>query len=71
MLFKPPKPKEGPAATAQLLDFVRDGRAQGKQVHDAAIVAVMLSHGVRRLLTLNTEHFERYKAELNLEQVGR
>ncbi len=59
--------EEDKAATTQLLAFIRDGRAQGKQVHDAAIVAVMLSHNVKRLLTLNVAHFERFKPELTLE----
>jgi len=58
--------EEDAGATALLLGFIRDGRAQGKQVHDAAIAAVMLSHGVKRLLTLNTAHFERFKPEITL-----
>lgn len=62
--------EENKASTKQLLVFVRDGRARGKQVHDAAIVAVMLSHGVERLLTLNTAHFERFKPEIRLETLG-
>jgi len=61
--------EEGSGATAWLLSFIRDGRAQGKQVHDAAIAAVMLSHGVKRLLTLNTAHFERYRPEIMLLSV--
>jgi predicted nucleic acid-binding protein len=59
--------EENSAATNLLLNFVRDGRARGKQVHDAAIAAVMLSHGIKRLLTLNTAHFERFAPELTLE----
>jgi predicted nucleic acid-binding protein len=61
--------EEDADATVRLLGFIRDGRAQGKQVHDAAIAAVMLSHGVKRLLTLNTAHFERFKPELALLSV--
>ena len=34
----------------------------GVQVHDARIVAVMLAHGVRRLLTFNDQDFARYPA---------
>ena len=33
---------------------------KGKQVHDARLVAVMLAHGIRRLMTFNTAHFARF-----------
>lgn len=59
--------EETAASTARLMDFVRDGRARGKQVHDASIAAGMVSHGIRRLLTLNTVHFDRFKPDLTLE----
>jgi predicted nucleic acid-binding protein len=32
----------------------------GKQAHDARIVALMLAHGVTRILTLNPNDFTRY-----------
>ncbi len=32
----------------------------GKQAHDANLVATMLVHGVRRLLTFNGDDFKRY-----------
>ena len=38
----------------------------GKQVHDANIVATMLAHGERRLLTLNTSDFRRYGGRIEL-----
>jgi predicted nucleic acid-binding protein len=59
--------EETAVTTARLLDFVRDSQARGKQVHDASIAALMVSHGIRRLLTLNTAHFERFKPDLILE----
>ncbi|MGH2586045.1 MAG: type II toxin-antitoxin system VapC family toxin [Dehalococcoidia bacterium] len=34
----------------------------GKQVHDANIVATMVAHGIRRLLTNNERHFNRFSA---------
>jgi len=34
--------------------------AQGKQNHDARIVAAMLTHGIPRILTFNREDFARY-----------
>ena len=33
----------------------------GKQVHDANIVATMLAHGERRLLTFNGADFRRFE----------
>ena len=33
----------------------------GKQSHDARIAALMLAHGVTRILTLNTSDFTRYQ----------
>lgn len=35
-------------------------RVSGKQAHDARIVAAMMVHGVRRLLTFNIDDFKRY-----------
>ena len=32
----------------------------GRQVYDARLVAVMMTHGVSRLLTLNPNHFRRF-----------
>jgi predicted nucleic acid-binding protein len=34
--------------------------ANGKAVHDARLVAVMLSHGVNHILTTNVAHFRRF-----------
>jgi predicted nucleic acid-binding protein len=41
----------GPATLDRLLDLLAASRAAGRQVHDANIVATMLEHGVRQLLT--------------------
>lgn len=43
---------------------------QGKSIHDANVVAVMLAHGVRRLATYNSADFERYE-DISLEPVPR
>jgi predicted nucleic acid-binding protein len=40
--------------------LVLDYSVAGSQVHDARIVAAMISHGVTRLLTLNDRDFRRY-----------
>ncbi|HST20639.1 MAG TPA: type II toxin-antitoxin system VapC family toxin [Blastocatellia bacterium] len=35
-------------------------RVSGKQAHDARIAAAMIVHGVKNLLTFNTDDFKRY-----------
>ena len=38
----------------------------GKQVHDANIVATMLAHGERELLTFNSAHFRRFRSLIDI-----
>lgn len=45
--------------------LVRDYRVAGVQVHDARLVASMLSHGISRVLTLNVADFARYAGEIS------
>jgi predicted nucleic acid-binding protein len=45
--------------TALLLQLVEKPGAQGRQVHDANIVATMLRYGIQYLLTHNTSDFDR------------
>lgn len=52
--------EDGQAVTDQLLALLREIPAGGRQIHDANIVATMLAHGERRLLTFNTADFRRY-----------
>jgi len=33
---------------------------EGRQVHDARLVAVMLAHNITHLLTMNAKHFQRF-----------
>ena len=40
--------------------IVLDHEVIGKQAHDARLVALMLSHGITHILTLNTSDFARY-----------
>jgi len=50
-----------PLAAADLLrTLVRRYRVRGKNIHDANIVAVMLTRGVRRLATYNQADFQRF-----------
>jgi predicted nucleic acid-binding protein len=46
--------------TRRLLSLVRAADCSGKQVHDANLVAVMLEHGVRQLVTDDLDHFRRF-----------
>lgn len=58
-----------PAESAALLrDLVRRHDVQGKEIHDANIVAVMLCHGVSRLATYNRKHFDLFE-EVTLQAV--
>ncbi|HYX24522.1 MAG TPA: PIN domain-containing protein [Thermoanaerobaculia bacterium] len=49
-----------PDVAANLVTLVRQYGVLGKQVHDTNIVAVMLTHGVSRLLTHNVADFARF-----------
>jgi predicted nucleic acid-binding protein len=42
-------------------------RGSGRQVHDANVVATMLEHGVRRLLTFNAADFRRFARIIDIE----
>jgi predicted nucleic acid-binding protein len=42
------------------LTLVTKHKVQGKQVHDAHLVAAMQTHSIEHLLTLNAEDFKRY-----------
>ena len=52
--------------TASLVALFGEVRVGGSQVHDANIVATMLSYGERRLLTLNASDFRRYGDRIEL-----
>ncbi len=46
--------------TAKRLELLLQNSVGGKQIHDANIVATLLTIGVHRLLTHNTKDFERF-----------
>ena len=52
--------------TAVLLKLWRDVAVGGRQVHDANIVATMLAHGERRLLTFNDGDFVRFAPRIEV-----
>lgn len=58
--------EDGPRVTAHLVVLCREVPVAGKQVHDANIVATMLAHGERRLLTFNIRDFRRFAAHIEL-----
>ena len=58
--------EDGPAVTGMLKSLCRDVPFAGRQVHDANIVATMLAHGERRLMTFNSRDFRRYGARIEL-----
>jgi predicted nucleic acid-binding protein len=50
----------------RLLQLLATHPVAGKQVHDANLVATMLEHGVRRLLTFNAGDFQRFAGSIDL-----
>lgn len=52
--------EDSPAVTARLLALIERIPTGGKQIHDANIVATMLTFGVGRLLTHNVADFTRF-----------
>ncbi len=58
--------EDGPHVTDSLLSLCREVPVGGRQIHDANIVATMLAHGERRLLTFNEADFRRYGDHIEL-----
>jgi len=54
--------EETDAVMTELVALLGQVAVAGKQVHDTNIVATMLAHGIRRLLTNNETHFNRFSA---------
>nr|WP_165455406.1 PIN domain-containing protein [Hansschlegelia quercus] len=57
----------GAAVMDRLIDLVAAYRVSGKQIHDANIVATMITHGVRRLATFNPSDFRRFADIIDIE----
>ncbi len=45
---------------SQWLQIMTEHKVLGRQAHDARLVALMLSHGITHILTLNTADFTRF-----------
>lgn len=58
--------EDGPAVWDEFIGLCRRVSFGGRQVHDANIVATMLGHGERRLLTFNDADFRRFTADIEL-----
>ena len=58
--------EDGPAVTDTLVSLCRDVPVGGRQIHDANIVATMLTHGERRLLSFDIADFRRYGRHIEL-----
>ena len=54
------------AVTAILLDLLKSRTIQGKQIHDANIVATIRRYAISSLLTHNIADFTRYLPDINL-----
>ena len=52
--------EDGPEVTRTLAALCREVQVAGRQVHDANIVATMLTHAEGRLPTFNPDDFRRY-----------
>jgi predicted nucleic acid-binding protein len=57
---------EHAATIDRLVELLKVVPTQGKQVHDANIVATMLTYGVSTLLTHNTVDFARFSALIRI-----
>ena len=49
-----------------LIQLVKQYPIQGKQIHDANIVATMLAHNIPNLFTLNVADFKRFADKINI-----
>ena len=58
--------EEDERVTEYLLQLAMTPGARGRQIHDANIVAVMLRHEIRNLLTHNTADFKRYEPSITV-----
>ena len=58
------------AVTSQLVKLMGDFKIGGKQVHDANIVASMLTYDIPCLLTHNVKDFERFGEVIKIEGIS-
>ncbi len=58
--------EDGPAVTATLLQLISQTPVGGRQIHDANIVAIMQTQGIRTLLTYNVADFRRFSSIITI-----
>jgi predicted nucleic acid-binding protein len=54
----------------RLLSLLDATPCSGKQVHDANVVATMLTHGIGTLVTMNTDDFARFEDYVAVTSLG-
>lgn len=57
---------ETAAVRDQLLTLIQEYPTQGKQIHDANLVATMLAYDIRDILTLNVADLKRFGDKINI-----
>lgn len=62
--------EDGSVVWDRLIDLCHTFAFGGRQVHDANIVATMLAHGERRLLTFNIADFRRFVGLIELAPIA-
>jgi predicted nucleic acid-binding protein len=62
-------PRIGRPVLDRLCDLLIAHPGGGRQVHDANVVATMLEHGLRRLLTFNAADFRRFAPIIDIEPI--
>ena len=60
--------EEKEETVSHLRSLVRRYEVRGKSIHDANVVATMVTYGIKRLVTYNTRDFRRYN-EIELEPI--
>jgi predicted nucleic acid-binding protein len=57
---------ETAAVRDKLIQLIKEYPTQGKQIHDANLVATMLAYGIDTLLTFNIDDFKRFGDKIKL-----
>lgn len=58
--------EETVAVVVRLMQLLKEQPTRGKQIHDANIVATMLTYGIGTLLTLNVEDMKRFSEKVEV-----